>query len=115
MCRQLGIVNFEPLRPYFLDLHAASQGYLPTLPGLAPLEAAFESSWSADDPTKAPTSPALVLLPPHGFDLSTTSARSAPHLMTTWFTGLKAAKSQGRLCRDEGGLKGLGISSGSVG
>ena len=59
-CRQLGIVDFEPLKPYFLDLLTASQAYLPNLPGLGPITVALDRVWSADDPTKPPTAPALV-------------------------------------------------------
>lgn len=33
--RQLGIVNFEPLKPAMLDLYSASHAILPAFPGLA--------------------------------------------------------------------------------
>ena len=59
-CRQLGIVDFEPLKPYFMDLLTASQAYLPNLPGLGPITIALDREWSAEDPTKPPTAPALV-------------------------------------------------------
>lgn len=59
-CRQLGIVDFEPLKPYFLDLHIAARAYLPTLPGAQTLEVSLDRDWSADDITKPPTAPALV-------------------------------------------------------
>jgi coatomer protein complex subunit alpha (xenin) len=31
--RQLGVANFEPLRPYFLDLYTASHAWVPGIPG----------------------------------------------------------------------------------
>eukprot|EP00891_Asterochloris_glomerata_P008996 jgi/Astpho2/8996/fgenesh1_pm.00133_%23_27_t len=57
--RQLGIVRFEPLRPFFLDVFQAAQAVLPTLPHAEALAVALDRNWSSDDPTKPPTSPAL--------------------------------------------------------
>lgn len=47
--RQIGIENFEPMRPYFLDLHTASMAYLPNLPGLGALEVPVDKSRGDDD------------------------------------------------------------------
>lgn len=35
--RQVGAVNFEPLKPRFLEIYQASKSYLPATPGLPPL------------------------------------------------------------------------------
>ena len=35
--RQVGAVNFAPLKPRFLEIHQASKTYLPATPGLTPL------------------------------------------------------------------------------
>ena len=35
--RQVGAVNFEPLKPRFLEIYQASRTYLPASPGLPPL------------------------------------------------------------------------------
>ena len=35
--RQVGAVNFAPLKPRFLEIHQASKTYLPAIPGLPPL------------------------------------------------------------------------------
>ena len=59
-CRQLGIVRFEPLRPFFLDVFQAAQAALPTLPHAEALAVALDRNWSSDDSTKPPTCPALV-------------------------------------------------------
>jgi coatomer protein complex subunit alpha (xenin) len=57
--RQLGFVNFEPLKPHMLEVFTASHAALPTLPHLGPLAVGLDRNWSADDPSKPPTSPAL--------------------------------------------------------
>lgn len=36
--RQLGIANFEPMKPYFLDMYTATRVYLPNLPSFGSLE-----------------------------------------------------------------------------
>ena len=59
-CRQAGIVAFEPLRPYFLELYGGAQGVLPGLPGLPSLVTALDASWSSDAAKQEPTAPALV-------------------------------------------------------
>lgn len=53
-------MRFEPLRPFFLDVFQAAQAVLPTLPHAEALAVALDRNWSSDDPTKPPTSPALV-------------------------------------------------------
>ncbi len=35
--RQLGVANFEPLRPLFMDLYTASHAVMPALAGLPPM------------------------------------------------------------------------------
>lgn len=60
LCRQLGIVQFEPLRPYFLELYQGSHAALPMLPAVPPAVAGLDRSWSSDKPRQEPTSPALV-------------------------------------------------------
>lgn len=58
--RQLGFVNFDPLKPVFLEGFTASHAALPTLPHLGPLEVALDRNWSSTDPVKPPQAPALV-------------------------------------------------------
>ncbi|EFN59251.1 hypothetical protein CHLNCDRAFT_137537 [Chlorella variabilis] len=60
LTRQAGIVNFEPLKPYFLEVYQGSQGVLPGLPGLPSLVTALDRSWSSDAAKQEPTAPALV-------------------------------------------------------
>ena len=62
-CRQLGFVNFEPLKPMFLDVSTGSHGALPTLPHLGPLAVALDRNWSSGDSVKPPQAPALVSHP----------------------------------------------------
>ena len=62
VCRQLGIVNFLPLQPYFLEVARGTQSVLPGLPGTASLPLALDRGWDPDDPSKPPTAPALVSL-----------------------------------------------------
>jgi len=54
--RQLGIVNFEPLKPLFLEVHAAALAVAPGLPGTAPLAVPLERGGGADEgaPARAP-------------------------------------------------------------
>lgn len=59
-CRQAGIVNFEPLRPYFLEVFQGSQAVLPGLPGLPSLVTALDRAWASDAAKQEPTAPALV-------------------------------------------------------
>ena len=59
-CRQLGIVEFGPLKPYFLEVHAGAVGALPTLPGELPLSAHLDRGWSSDGGSAPPSQPALV-------------------------------------------------------
>jgi coatomer protein complex subunit alpha (xenin) len=58
--RQLGIDNFEPMKPYFLDLSTASKAFLPTMPALDSLEVGLDKSWQQDAPAQPPTSPVLI-------------------------------------------------------
>jgi coatomer protein complex subunit alpha (xenin) len=58
--RQLGIVNFEPLRPYFLELHAGAAASLPLIPGVPPISAPLDRNWHGDAGATPPAAPALV-------------------------------------------------------
>ncbi|CAA6671832.1 unnamed protein product [Spirodela intermedia] len=59
--RQLGIKNFEPLKPLFMDLHAGSHSYLRAL-ALAPVvPLAVERGWSEGASPNVRGPPALVL------------------------------------------------------
>lgn len=59
-CRQAGIVNFEPLRPYFMEVYQGSQAVLPCLPGLPSLVTAVDRAWASDAAKQEPSAPALV-------------------------------------------------------
>jgi len=62
LARQLGVVNFEPLKALMLDLALASHAHLPPLqPGQAPLVLPLGRGWSPDGPAGPPASPALFL------------------------------------------------------
>ena len=63
-CRQAGIVNFEPLKPFFMEVFQGSQAVLPALPGLPSLATALDRAWSADAAKQEPTAPALVSCSP---------------------------------------------------
>lgn len=60
LSRQAGIVLFEPLKPYFLEVFQGAQAALPMLPGLPSASLALDRSW---DPEAAggeeATAPAL--------------------------------------------------------
>ena len=62
MCRQLGIVAFAPLKPFFLEVHAGAAATLPTIPGEPPLLACLDRGWSGDGGSAPPAQPALVRL-----------------------------------------------------
>eukprot|EP00884_Botryococcus_braunii_P010188 jgi/Botrbrau1/19170/Bobra.0077s0079.1 len=57
--RQLGIANFEPMKPYFLEVYSGSVAMVPGLPELPALSLALDRNWSGDNPSKPPTAPAL--------------------------------------------------------
>jgi coatomer protein complex subunit alpha (xenin) len=60
LSRQLGIVNFAPLKPLLLDAALASHAaLLPLAPGQSPLWLPLGRGWSADAPVGPPSSPAL--------------------------------------------------------
>jgi coatomer protein complex subunit alpha (xenin) len=44
--RQVGVVNFEPLKPYFLQIATGSQSFLGTLTGAPPLRVPHHRNWS---------------------------------------------------------------------
>ena len=60
--RQLGIGNFEPLKPYFLEVYTGAMAVLPTLPGTAVVPLPLEHAGSGAEERKPPNSPALVRL-----------------------------------------------------
>lgn len=60
--RQLGIVNFAPLKPLFVDMATASHATLPPLTGAAlQTWAPLGRGWSPDTPAGPPAAPALFL------------------------------------------------------
>eukprot|EP00951_Prasinocladus_malaysianus_P006125 scaffold43365_cov45-Prasinocladus_malaysianus.AAC.1 len=58
--RQLGIVNFGPLKSMFLETHQAAYGSLPGLPGLPTLSSALDRNWNPEASTQQPTAPVLI-------------------------------------------------------
>ena len=61
-CRQLGIGNFEPLKPFFLEVYSGALAVVPTLPGTPIVPVPLEHAGSADE-RKSASSPALVCIP----------------------------------------------------
>ena len=57
--RQLGVVNFAPLKPYVLEVRLAAAAALPGLPGTRALTAPLGAGWAPDDEAGPPPSPAL--------------------------------------------------------
>lgn len=60
MCRQLGIVQFEPLQPYFLELYTGTHAVLPVLPGTPAIPLALDRGWDPEQSTQPPSAPSLV-------------------------------------------------------
>ncbi|KAG1674856.1 hypothetical protein FOA52_015244 [Chlamydomonas sp. UWO 241] len=58
--RQLGATDFEPLRPYFTDLAAASHCSLPGMPGAPSFVCHLDRAFNGDAATNPPTAPALL-------------------------------------------------------
>mmetsp|Transcript_18514 Transcript_18514/g.51859 ORF Transcript_18514/g.51859 Transcript_18514/m.51859 type:complete len:1226 (-) Transcript_18514:342-4019(-) len=58
--RQLGIVNFAPLKGMFVETHLAAFGNLPGLPGLPTLTSAIDRNWNPDASTQQPVAPVLI-------------------------------------------------------
>jgi len=58
--RQLGIINFAPLRNVFLDVNLASQSLLPTLVSVPVLPQFLERAWTDSSPVNAKGSPAIL-------------------------------------------------------
>ncbi len=58
--RQLGLADFEPMQPYFLQVAAGAHAVLPALPGLPPSVASLDRGWNGDAGSVPPTAPALV-------------------------------------------------------
>lgn len=61
-CRQLGIGDFEPLKPFFLEVYSGALAAVPTLPGTPIVPVPLEQAGSADE-RKSASSPALVCIP----------------------------------------------------
>jgi coatomer protein complex subunit alpha (xenin) len=59
LTRQLGIVEFAPLRPYFLEVHQAAAAALPMLPTLPASPLALDRDWDPDAARQEPAAPAL--------------------------------------------------------
>jgi len=58
--RQLGIVNFEPLKPYLIDLALGPFAILPGMPSSPALFAGLERNWSDSSPPVGKGSPAII-------------------------------------------------------
>ncbi|CAO2834625.1 unnamed protein product [Amaranthus hypochondriacus] len=58
--RQLGIKNFTPLKPLFIDLFCASHSYLLALPSAAVITVALERGWNESSSPNVRRPPALV-------------------------------------------------------
>lgn len=58
--RQLAVSNFEPLRPYFMDLYTASHAVYGGVPGTPALLTHIERNHNGDAATQPPTSPTLL-------------------------------------------------------
>lgn len=58
--RQLGVSNFEPLKPYFMELYTAAFASVPGLQGLPPVLAHLDRTWSAEASTQPPSAPTLL-------------------------------------------------------
>lgn len=60
--RQLGVCNFEPLKPLFLDVAAASHCAVPTLMGVGPGSwVPVGRGWTPESPVGPPPAPSLFL------------------------------------------------------
>lgn len=60
LSRQLGIKNFAPLRPMFLDLHSGSHSFLRAFSNSPVLSLAIERGWSESSSPNVRGPPALV-------------------------------------------------------
>ncbi|KAL9687190.1 hypothetical protein QQ045_031588 [Rhodiola kirilowii] len=60
LSRQLGIKNFAPLKPLFLDLHSGSHSYLRAFSSSPVLQLAVERGWSESSSPNVRGPPALV-------------------------------------------------------
>lgn len=58
--RQLGVTNFGPLRPYFLDLYAGSHAVYGGVPGTPSVLTHIDRSHSPDVSMQPPQSPSLL-------------------------------------------------------
>ncbi|EFJ41149.1 hypothetical protein VOLCADRAFT_77684 [Volvox carteri f. nagariensis] len=58
--RQLGAGNFEPLKPYFMELYIASFASLPGLHGMPSMLAHLDRTWNSDASSQPPTTPTLL-------------------------------------------------------
>ncbi|KAK1287208.1 Coatomer subunit alpha-1 [Acorus calamus] len=59
--RQLGIKNFAPLKPIFMDLHSGSHSYLRAFTSAPVIQLAIEKGWSESASPNVRNPPALVL------------------------------------------------------
>ena len=72
-------MNFEPLKPLFLEVHAAALAVAPGLPGLRPLAVPLERGWGAEEGARAPA-PA----PAHPLSLTLLEAKLQVRPGTAW-------------------------------
>lgn len=57
LSRQIGVVNFAPLKPYFMTVFQASRAYLSCNSGVPPLELLINRGWQEDVKKALPHSP----------------------------------------------------------
>lgn len=62
-CRQLGLVEFEPLQSYFIELYTGTQAVLPVLPGTPSAALFLDRGWDPEEGKQVPQAPALVSHP----------------------------------------------------
>ncbi|KAL2892798.1 Coatomer subunit alpha-2 [Bienertia sinuspersici] len=60
LTRQLGIKNFAPLKPLFIDLYSASHSYLLAFPSAPVISVALERGWTESSSPNVRGPPALV-------------------------------------------------------
>lgn len=58
--RQLGVANFEPLKPFFLDAYSASHASLPGLQGVPSILTHLDRSHNVDASSQPPSAPVLL-------------------------------------------------------
>ena len=75
--RQLGIVQFGPLKPHMLELAQGCQAVLPGLPSMPCSTVSLDREFDAEASSSPPKAPALVPLP---LELMPSSCMPGMHL-----------------------------------